>query len=186
LVNSRIKRYLLYGGFKDIHVAQNDTPYLVLEGHRSDVLSMIELLDSRFASSSVDNSIIIWSYINFSQVNKIDNCHTDWTRSLLAHNNVLLSGSDDCSIKVWNLSKFKMTYHKVQTHDDGVNQLIGYKDLIISCGGDGFITSWILNNDNSLTNDWQLKDDSIVWSICLVNEDILVAGLGNNNLTLWD
>jgi len=179
-----IDDYLLFGGY-DIYVIKNETTYKVLNGHNDYVRSIIKLPDTIFASGSEDKSIIIWEYLNFSIIKRIEHSHSNYVNSLLLHNNNLISCSWDQSIKVWELTDYKMAIQKEKAHNHYINQVISNEEFIISCSWDTYIKGWLLINKN-ITMKWQLQDDNQVNSICLLTKDILVSGGDNKMLILWD
>lgn len=125
----------------------NNKSTISLKGHTLETLYLIELTNGDLASSSEDNTIIIWSLKNYECL-KILKGHEDWVIYLKELTNKRLgSCSVDCTIKIWNYDNGECI-NTLEGHNDWVNCLIQLKEnIILSCGDDEIITIWDLEKD---------------------------------------
>jgi WD40 repeat protein len=118
--------------------------------------------------------------------------HTDSINSIkvIAAQNKLISGSNDSTIKIWDLSssspnEFKLL-RNIKEHNGAVNCLeILSTDEFISGSSDNTIRIWNVNTAKCKTT---LQDVSAIWSLKLINGNLLVSGNQNiyKNIRLWD
>ena len=69
--------------------------------------------------------------------------HTDWVYCLIAHNNILYSGSDDKTIRAWNLDTNECIT-ALQGHTGYVSCLVVHNNRLYSVSDDRTIHAWKL------------------------------------------
>ncbi|CAK60122.1 unnamed protein product (macronuclear) [Paramecium tetraurelia] len=165
--------------------------------HKSLVYTLNFMKDrQQLVSSSLDNSIVIWSEINLSNPKYLTklNDHKDSVRCLnySSHfQSLIISGSDDHNIKFWYYQNSYSSWSCQQTireHNDSVYGLSMNQEgtTLISCSSDKQIL--VMNRDNSNMKYWKVIQTIHVkkWGlrICYINNNMF-AFLPHSNGEQW-
>lgn len=122
-----------------------------LTGHNEPVVVLIQLLDLRLVSGSLDSTIIVWEEKeNCFQNQQTLRKHTLGIYGLIClYDSRLVSGSADTSIIIWKETSGKFYPTETLTkHNDRIKTLCRLKDNRIASGGDeNIIFIWKQNNE---------------------------------------
>jgi len=128
--------------------SNNGYPKQTLNAHKSPVTACVfNSTGEKFASSSKDAMIIIWSLNRFNletnQLHTIAAAHSDWITDLAWSNSseFILSASNDFSLKIWNAETGKET-SKLTGHKANINSCSFQYGCAVSTSSDGQIKVW--------------------------------------------
>eukprot|EP01102_Stenamoeba_stenopodia_P013670 TRINITY_DN446_c0_g3_i1.p1 TRINITY_DN446_c0_g3~~TRINITY_DN446_c0_g3_i1.p1 ORF type:complete len:353 (-),score=65.10 TRINITY_DN446_c0_g3_i1:210-1268(-) len=131
-------------GDKSIHVWNSDGTLhkTTLEGHKSWVLSLIELSNNTLASGSKDKTIKIWNTITWSCIHTLVDHSQAVLRLTKLKDGSLVSVSYDETVRVWNTEGKCVLTHSVEIDIETITTL---RDGSIIVGGyEGQIEIWNL------------------------------------------
>jgi len=161
-----------------------------LKGHRSPVTCV--RFHPKFtwvASSSDDNSIMIWDWENGSFVKKLQG-HVNAVQhlSFSPDGSKLASCSADMSIKLWDMEddNFKCV-RTLQGHDHNVSGVEFMPDgnQIVSCSRDGTIKIWNTENGYCLKT-LSGHEDWVRVIVVSANSGLIASGSQDKQVRVWD
>ncbi len=136
------------GGESAIRIIDIETGEIthLLEGHSEAILSLVFSPDGTLlASSGMDDTAIVWSAADYSEVHRIEGHHGDVNAvRFTLDGKRLVTASDDAALGLWNLADGQL-----------VAQLSGHTDLVIAIAispADGTIASAALDKSIRLWN----------------------------------
>jgi WD40 repeat protein len=161
-----------------------------LAEHKSDVNHIILLEDGRIASSSNDNTILIYNKDNNKIELKIENEDTIFY-IIQAVNGYIIASETTGSIliyKLTSLTSFELI-QKIKAHNGYVRKTIEIEDRrLISCSDDKSIKIWkFIDNQYILENTLNQYNKSEINSVIEINNDIIVStpwGIGS--VVFWN
>ena len=74
-----------------------------LIGHSNLITEFVLIDEFKLASSSIDNTIIVWDLVNLVKIKTLV-AHTSSVNTLLLTSNTLISGSTDSTIRLWDIN----------------------------------------------------------------------------------
>ena len=142
--------------FDDFNIKLKN-PIHILNSHTSQIGSLILLKDGRLASSSADQSIIIYNKLT-NNPDIIIKEHSSWVYRLIQlSSGILASCSYDNTIKLYNIKE--NDYEILQTlnyHNDGVYKILELSNkFLATCSADKSIIFYLKDN-NEYKKDYQL------------------------------
>ncbi len=174
-----------YNNF-DIKLKEN--PIHELNYHTSGVECLIMLKDGRMASSSYDNSIIIYNKITYKPdlIIKEHNNYVYFITQLSS--GILASCSGDKTIKLFNING--NNYNILQTlryHSNIVYKIIELKNKqLVSCSYDNSVIVYFKENNEYLI-DYQIPtNDRCISVIQTKNNEICYSECANNGICFYD
>ena len=147
-------------------------PQCQLNYHKYAIYCAILLKDGRFATGSLDKSIIIYNNKTFAPDITI-NIHNDGVSCIIQlSSGILASSSGDKTIKLFNINN--NNYNVLQTlnyHQDIVNKVIELNNKkLVSCSEDKSIIFYFKNN-NEYVLDYKISTNGKCWNIIQTKED---------------
>ena len=160
-----------------------------LNYHTDSVNQIILLKDGRIASSSNDNSIIIYNKEDYSIQLQIKNLDSYVYNIIQGSNGYIFASLYSGTISIFKLTSLT-SYQNIQNikaHNNAVNKIIELKDgRYVSCSYDKTIKIWKFNN-NELILDKTLNQDNSISSIMELKEnEIISTPYGNSSIIFWN
>ena len=163
--------------------------YKTLNYHKDSVNQIILLKDGRIASSSNDESILIYDKeMNDIQIS-IDNLESNVLNIMESNEGYIFASLYSGSILIFKLNSLK-SYQLIQNikgHKNCVKKIIQIKDgRFISCSSDKTIKIWKFLNEQ-LTLDHTLNEESGISSIIELKENEIISTLsGEGSIVFWN
>ena len=147
-------------------------PQCQLNYHKDAINCATLLKDGRFATGSLDKSIIIYNNKTF-QPDITINIHNDGVSSIIQlSSGILASSSWDNTIKLFNINN--NNYNVLQTlnyHQNYVYKVIELNNKkLVSCSDDKSIIFYFKNN-NEYVLDYKISTNGLCWNIIQTKED---------------
>ena len=147
-------------------------PQRKLNYHKNAILCATLLKDGRFATGSLDKSIIIYNNKTFAPDITI-NIHNDRVTCIIQlSSGILASSSYDNTIKLFNINN--NNYNVLQTlnyHQNCVYKVIELNNKkLVSCSKDKSIIFYFKNN-NEYVLDYKISTNGLCWNIIQTKED---------------
>ena len=160
-----------------------------LNHHTNYINQIILLQDGRFASSSSDNSIIIYNKENYSiqlQIQNLISCVYNIFQSNNGYIFALISNGTISIFKLISLNSYQ-NIQNIKAHNYSVRKIIELKNgRYISCSFDKTIKIWKFNN-NELLLDKIINQDNEISNIIEIEEnEIISIPNGNSSIIFWN
>jgi len=145
-----------------------------LRGHGNWVTSILSFSDEVFLSGDAEGKLIIWDFIEFKKVRKINAHANHWINSICKLTRFSFATcSGDCTIKLWDIANSQC--FKVLRHESNVWGIVTMNQKIIDYN----------NSSNNNTN----KDDdckNCSFNISLNNLEKNDSNKNNDNLNIFE
>jgi WD40 repeat protein len=160
----------------------------ILQGHLSDVTSLILLSNGFLASGSADNSIRIWDTNLYPQYTLFSH-YSSLTSLLSINSTMMISASLDTQLVVWKI-KTDLTLKYTMNHTNSVQDVIQLPNDQVATGSDDYSahiwSRWIINSTVLSSHlDYVYALEYLVdGSIATVSKDVSVRIWNYSTLTL--
>jgi len=165
--------------------------YKTLNGHLNAVTSLINLPNLKFASGSIDKTILIWDIQNSFQYNYNLTSHLGGINSLtyLNKQKLLVSSAKDATSIIWNVNNDLILKYQLTNY---INSSLSVQDVIelddgtlLSCSDDLSITNWNYVSNSSFSFKTSHKD--YIYSILKIkNTNLIATGSKDLTIKLWN
>ena len=148
------------------------------------IISFLPIKYNRYLGELTSNSYKLSN--DFGKIIKSFNEHKKCVQSIQINNdsNKLISSSEDETIKIWDLHTGECLKTLFDHSNEVTSILINNKnDEFISGSTDGTIKIWNLNDYKCIKT---LNNESEVYSLLLLSDDFLAAGLKNSSINIWN
>ena len=181
----------------DIHIwsIKDGTLKKTLRGHGS-INAIVSLGNGLLASSGAwDKSVRVWNISTGRLRNTFDDTnggHSERVSSLamLGEGDLLASGSDDRTVKIWDIRKGALKYtfdNKTGGHTSAVHFVIRVGEhFVASASADSEMKIWDLRNGRLKFTFEYSKDKQIASSMTMMGDELLVVGLFDGTIKMWD
>jgi len=154
-----------------------------LQGHKEEVMAMLQLSDGRLASSSRDNTVKVWNLVSGGCDSTLI-AKNLWVWELLEMKDKrLATASDDGRIRVWNLLSGECEI-KLKNKSCAYSIVEIDKDRMAVSLYSGSIKIWNITKKEC---EKKLKEhNGTIHKICLLRDGRLLSSTGNGQLSIWN
>ena len=173
---------------QNIDIKEIKGPIRELDYHKDYVYCSTVLKDGRFATSSLDHSIIIYNNKTFKPDITI-NEHSSHVFCIIQLScGLLASCSDDKTIILYNINGKKFTVMQtLNAHTDSVFHIIELKNKkLVSCSCDETINIYNIYDNNKYVKDYSIKTNGSNGPIIQTKNNEICYQESNNTLCFYD
>jgi WD40 repeat protein len=166
-----------------------EAPVGNLTGHQDWIFSLSFIDENTLASSSADDTVIIWNLKNGTQAETLTG-HADWINSIAVDPNhtILAAASEDGAISLWDLDE-ALFGESVAAHRALVSSIAASADqkLLVSGGYDGILTIWDGKEHKKIEEvAAQISEDPIPITSVSISSSGTIASGHPGGIILWD
>jgi WD40 repeat protein len=148
-------------------------------------LKLISKNVNQLAAGLISNFINIYKVDDGSLIASLVGHRAGINDLALLSNGLLASASDDYNVRIWNITTYTSIF-TLQSHVKFVVSLKQVKsDILASASDEGAIKLWNITN-GKLLRDLTGHEESIEWSLDLLNADTLVSGSKDKTIKFWN
>ena len=144
---------------------------LTLEGHKSGVLYISQLLNDKLISCSFDGEIKVWSIslTSYKCDHTITKAHGGWINKIIPlTNSRMASCSNDMTIKIWNSNSPYNHIKTLEGHEGAISSIIQLKNKEIILSGSCYDNTLRVWNVSSYQCETIITNIQCWWSNCML------------------
>ena len=183
--NKRIASCSFEGNIK---IWNGEAPYShikTLEGHSSDVSSIIQIKDKEeLVSASYDFTLILWNLSTYSKEKTVKGVKCRWSNSLLElpGHRVIVGGYN--LLSVVNLSTGEIEQSVEDDQLEGICSMISLRDETVLCGCRKKLTEFDINHNTLVCINEEAHQNDIS-SLVVVNDSMFVSCSWDTTFKIW-